>query len=769
MKRTHPNTNSTQNLRNTINSIKALIKADFKKSIDAYWQNLAKQIDHTKPDKFFPVINRIFRERNTQKIDQLKIPLEEVNLLHRAYPLINNTLPENNFYTISNPSDKLNVIGAFYESINSPRYLNQNTQHKQSIDELANTISNELAHNKEQKIGIMNFNINNPANNPNWNIDTEGESPFCDAALIRIILKKTPNKLSSGPDSIPSIVLKHLPEKIIDNLVILFNNMLNNFYFPIAWKTANVIPLIKKGKDPHHPSSYRPISMTNTISKIYEKIINRHLINYSYELKLIPDNQFGFRHNHSTVHAIHKLLNDTYQYLNNGLSVGATLIDLEKAFDSVWINGLIATLYERKIPKWLILNILDMISNKKFNIWRNSHEKSTLEFTISEGLQQGTVNSPILFNIYPNAIIKGVNISNYTNADTIAFADDLIIYVAGNYPVSIQRKLNHLVNAANDCFQKWNLRINPAKCESILFRKPRDQLSKAKRDQIKEFSIKTTNPNTMTLEQIPTKPVVKYLGVHIDYLLRLNKHVDIQLEKAKNAIKANNGLFKSRSLSIKAKTICYQLLIRSILTYAAPVWWNISASLAEKLRIFERTCLRPCLGKYYSTESSYKKRISNLNIYKEANITRIDNFIIKLTRDYLAKLIANHNPTIKKLAFLPKEAHLTALRTGYISPQTFTFCDINGIIQNEDNIPTIYHWRRNKANKKIPIELDLISNPGNFQFSTALPPVDILDDHRLQHKKYFWLKPNNKSLILLRDNLTARSRATIINTDESTT
>lgn len=103
--------------------------------------------------------------------------------------------------------------------------------------------------------------------------------------------------------------------------------MINIFYFPTAWKTANVIPLIKKGKDPHHPSSYR------------------YLIHFAHKLKRILDNQFGFGHQHSTVHAIHQLLNDTYKYLNEGKLVGATLIDLEKAFDSAWINGLITTLH----------------------------------------------------------------------------------------------------------------------------------------------------------------------------------------------------------------------------------------------------------------------------------------------------------------------------------------------------------------------------------------------------------------------------------------
>lgn len=116
-----------------------------------------------------------------------------MNLLHRAHPLINNLLPEDNHYIVTNPADKLNVIGAFYESINSPRYLNLNTEHKRLVDETANSIKLELAHKKELKLGLTNFSTINPANKPIWNTESDEKSPFCDADMIKQILKNNPN------------------------------------------------------------------------------------------------------------------------------------------------------------------------------------------------------------------------------------------------------------------------------------------------------------------------------------------------------------------------------------------------------------------------------------------------------------------------------------------------------------------------------------------------------------------------------------------------
>lgn len=67
------------------------------------------------------------------------------------------------------------------------------------------------------------------------------------------------------------------------------------------------------------------------------------------EKSVIPDNQFGFQHKLSTAHAITKLTSDLNRELSFGDMVGACLIDLEKAFDSVWIKGLLYKLKKKKV------------------------------------------------------------------------------------------------------------------------------------------------------------------------------------------------------------------------------------------------------------------------------------------------------------------------------------------------------------------------------------------------------------------------------------
>lgn len=341
-----------------------------------------------------------------------------------------------------------------------------------------------------------------------------------------------------------------------------------------------------------------------------------------------------------------------------------------------------------------------MLNNKKFVIWNGTKTTSTI-FDLKEGLQQGTVTSPILFNIFNSDILNLFELNSNNDTYSIAFADDLIIYVANKKPIDVQNKLQNLVNKVNKFYQIWNQRINPTKCETILISKPTHHFTKAMKEGKNEFSIATPNPTTGELINIPHKKSVKYLGFNIDHLLRLHQHVDIQLLKAKKAFKTNSRLFYNKNLTKRAKIICYLLLIRPILKYAAPIWWNSSASTMEKIRLFERKCLRACLSTYRNANYNYGKMISNKTLYNMANINRFDCHTIKLSRDFYAKFPNNPNAEVRQLAKIDTN-WLNDFDTGYFPPQTFMLADKLGIIQDASNIPIIYHLRRNKAAKKLP-------------------------------------------------------------------
>lgn len=81
---------------------------------------------------------------------------------------------------------------------------------------------------------------------------------------------------------------------------------------------------------------------------------------------------------------------------------------------------------------------------------------------------------------------------------------------------------------------------------------------------------------------------------------------------------------------------------------------------------------------------------------------------------------------------------ILAATRGCIRPQDFIYHDKAGVIQDEHNIPILYHWSRHKFNKKIPNIEVINNNPNKLKYSKSIPDIDTNDKSRL-HSKYWWL------------------------------
>ncbi|KAI4474978.1 hypothetical protein M0802_015359, partial [Mischocyttarus mexicanus] len=280
---------------------------------------------------------------------------------------------------------KLSAVGNYFESINSPRYTNLNTETKLAADNTAKEIERQILRNRSQGSAFTTFTIDNPALIPR---QYQNEPTYLHSYLPVVgILKSAKNKTSSGLDKIPMVVLTI---NIIKDLTIIFNNCLNHAYYPERWTKAKVIPIKKRDKDAANSSGYRPISLTSNISKIYEKLIKLNIMLHVNKYRIIPDNQFGFKLRHSTIHAINKFSSDINKYLLEGYLVGTTLINLEKAFESVWLNELVHILSILNFLAGLVLLISDMLRGKSFVVW-NGVCTSARIYHIKEGMQQKTV------------------------------------------------------------------------------------------------------------------------------------------------------------------------------------------------------------------------------------------------------------------------------------------------------------------------------------------------------------------------------------------
>jgi hypothetical protein len=123
-------------------------------------------------------------------------------------------------------------------------------------------------------------------------------------------------------DLIDNKLLRHLPRKAIVCLTHLFNACLKFSYFPIAWKRANVIPILKPSKDPTASKSYRPISLLSTVGKLFERWILRCLKCHINSSGIYRNEQFEFREGHSATHQLLRVVKHIKSGLQAKLSTG---------------------------------------------------------------------------------------------------------------------------------------------------------------------------------------------------------------------------------------------------------------------------------------------------------------------------------------------------------------------------------------------------------------------------------------------------------------
>ena len=121
--------------------------------------------------------------------------------------------------------------------------------------------------------------------------------------VVNIVVKYFLDKLSSGHDNIPSLLIKWSITNIAPILANIFNDCVNSGQYPNSLKIAKVTPLFKNG-DTSVADNYRPISVLPQIDKIFEKLIHERMVAFESQHKFLKKTQFGFRKGHSTSHGI---------------------------------------------------------------------------------------------------------------------------------------------------------------------------------------------------------------------------------------------------------------------------------------------------------------------------------------------------------------------------------------------------------------------------------------------------------------------------------
>ncbi|GFX55926.1 probable RNA-directed DNA polymerase from transposon X-element [Trichonephila clavipes] len=151
---------------------------------------------------------------------------------------------------------------------------------------------------------------------------------------------------SPGPDGISYELLRHLNGDSLVSLLCLFNRIWREQVYPTQWQEAIVIPILRPGKDPKNPLSYRPIALTSCLCKTLERMVNARLVYELEKKKCIPLFQSGFRKGRSTLDNIIQLENKIRNAFVRRNHLVSIFFDIEKAYDRTWRYEILRTLFD---------------------------------------------------------------------------------------------------------------------------------------------------------------------------------------------------------------------------------------------------------------------------------------------------------------------------------------------------------------------------------------------------------------------------------------
>jgi hypothetical protein len=203
---------------------------------------------------------------------------------------------------------------------------------------------------------------------------------------------------------------------------------MKNLYFLTAWKTAHNVIKPKPGNCPNDPKSYRPISLLSVIGKIFERIRTNRLKLTLETNNLLPPKQFGFHAQRSTHNPLVELQTDITRHVNLGECTVGVFLDIERAFDKVWHDGLVQKLLNLRLNLKFTKLISSFLTNRSCRIKVNKILSNTVH--LKAGVPQGSVLSPLLYIIY----CRDFPISDVQRTKTRMFADDTATWCTREAP-----------------------------------------------------------------------------------------------------------------------------------------------------------------------------------------------------------------------------------------------------------------------------------------------------------------------------------------------
>ena len=337
----------------------------------------------------------------------------------------------------------------------------------------------------------------------------------------------------------------------------LFDRIVLTEKYPSKWNTT-LTKLLHKEGDKEEPSSCSGIPLASNLGKLFKSILTTKLNQFLETKKSIRSEQGGFRKGFRTSDHIFTLQTIGGKYIKNGSKMFACFVDLKKAFDSVWRQGLLHKMKCLGLGKKVVNLVSGMYRYTCTSIIHN--DKILPKILTNKGVKQGDNLSPPFFNIYINDLPEAIEVGKTdpvtlmdTNINCLMWADDIILM--SEKVEGLQQCINNLEKYC----MKWKLEINIKKIEVLIFNK-----TGAKMKSIRFYLGKKLLENVNQYI---------YLGFRIAASGTFKHGIQSLIDKAKRAwFSIQSMLIKSTQKNTDTYTTLFDNVVKPILLYSNEIW-----------------------------------------------------------------------------------------------------------------------------------------------------------------------------------------------------
>ena len=367
----------------------------------------------------------------------------------------------------------------------------------------------------------------------------------------------------------------------------IFNSCINNGVFPDQLKLADITPIFKS-VDSMAKKNYRPVSILNSVSKLFEKLIQKQL-NPFFDDKL-SEYLCGYRKGNSTQYALLNLIESWKKYRDNHGYSAAVLMDLSKAFDTINHDLLLAKLHAYGVSKNALKLMMSYLRNR-YQRTKVNGEYSSWEELLT-GVPQGSVLGPLLFNIYLNDLLYAVE-----NAEICNFADDTTPHSSGYDLKEVMIDVEHDCSLLVEWFRDNYLTLNADKCHLLV-------------SGYKCEAMYASVGDALLWEENS----VKLLGLIIDSELTFNNYVQMICKKASQKLTAIVRL--ANIISEKKRKVLLKTFFESQFSYCPLLWMFCSRKLNNKINRLHERALRIAYADYVSSFEELLAKDDSVTIHQ---------------------------------------------------------------------------------------------------------------------------------------------------------